>query len=173
MQQQPVFRESPTVDYAGFWWRFGAMMVDIAILWGFYYLLDGFWNLASGLPWTGITQAMVEQGTTTVPLWWLRLIVFFLMQLIYFTGFWAWRGQTPGKMLFRLKVVRFDATPIGWGGAFLRYCAYIISAFPLFIGFFWMTFNSRRQGLHDKIAETFVIRIPTRREIESYKNPVD
>jgi uncharacterized RDD family membrane protein YckC len=162
--QRLLVKESYTVDYAGFWWRSGAFIIDGAILWGINYLMTGLWNLATDLPWGGLTQEMIDTGVTTAPLWWLRLIVFFVVQVGYFVGFWAWRGQTPGKWLMRIKVVHFDGSPVGWGGALLRYCGYIISAIIFLIGFFWIGFDNRRQGIHDKIAETFVIRIPTRKE---------
>ncbi|MDP2919792.1 MAG: RDD family protein [Dehalococcoidia bacterium] len=169
MQHHLHVRESYTVDYAGFWLRLGAIIIDGGILWGLNYLMTGLWNLASGLPWAGLTQQMIEEGITTVSLWWLRSLIFLLVLVFYFVGFWAWRGQTPGKMVFRVKVTRFDGSPIGWGGAFLRFCGYIISVMTLLIGFFWMAFDGRRQGIHDKVAETFVVRIPTRKELTAWR----
>jgi len=173
MQQHVLIKESYTVDYAGFWWRLGAMVIDGIILWFVYYVLDGLWNLAAGLPWGGITAEMVQEGTTTVPLWWLRFALFFLLVLFFYAGFWAWKGATPGKMLFRLKITNFDGSQISRGTALLRFCGYIISGFIIFIGFFWIAFDGRRQGVHDKIAETFVTRIPTKREMESWKSTID
>ena len=164
--QQILAKESYTVDYAGFWWRSGAMIIDGIVLWVINYLMTGIWNLATSLPWGGLTQEMVETGVTTAPLWELRLIIFFLVQVGYFISFWAWRGQTPGKWIMRLKITRFDGSPIGWGNSLLRYGGYIISAVIFLIGFFWVGIDSRRQGLHDKIAETFVIHIPSKREME-------
>ncbi|HEX9897309.1 MAG TPA: RDD family protein [Dehalococcoidales bacterium] len=162
--QRILVKESYIVDYAGFWWRLGAFIIDGVILWGINYLMAGLWNLATDLPWGGLTEQMLEAGTTTAPLWALRIIIFFVVQVGYFVCFWAWRGQTPGKWVMRIKITQFDGSPIGWGSAFLRYCGYIISAVILFIGFIWVGFDSRRQGIHDKIAETFVVRIPTRKE---------
>ena len=166
--QQMLMKESYTVDYAGFWWRSGAFIIDGAILWCFNYLMTGLWNLATDLPWGGLTEEMIETGITA-PLWWLRFIVFFVVQVGYFICFWAWRGQTPGKWIMRLKITQFDGSPVTWGGALLRYCGYIISAVPLFLGFFWVGFDNRRQGFHDKIAETFVVRIPTGKEREAWR----
>jgi uncharacterized RDD family membrane protein YckC len=166
--QQLLVKESHTVDYAGFWWRSAASIIDITILWGINYLMTGLWNLATNIPWGGLTQEIIETGVTTAPLWWLRLIVFFLVQVGYFVCFWTWQGQTPGKWVMHIKVARFDGSRIGWGSALLRYCGYIISAVILFIGFLWVGVDSRRQGLHDKIAETFVIRLPTRKETAAW-----
>ena len=167
--QQILVKESYTVDYAGFWWRLGALIIDGAILWGINYLMTHLWNLATDLPWGGLTEEMIETGVTTAPLWWLILIVFFLVQVGYFVCFWAWRGQTPGKWIMRIKITQFDGSPIGWGGALLRYCGYIISVLSIFIGFFWVALDNRRQGVHDKIAETFVVHIPTSKKIAALR----
>jgi uncharacterized RDD family membrane protein YckC len=167
--QQILTKESHTVDYAGFWWRSGAIIIDLAFLWGINYLMNHLWNLAAGLPWSGITQEMIDTGITTAPLWWLRLIVFFIVQVGYFVCFWVWRGQTPGKWIMRLKITKIDASPITWGTALLRYGGYVISLVLLFMGFFWVAFDNRRQGFHDKIAETFVVRIPTGKERKAWQ----
>lgn len=172
MHERLLIRESYVVDYAGFWLRLGAMIIDGAILWGLNTLITGLWNTASGLPWNGAAPQAIEQGVTTVRLWWLGVLVFFLMLVFYFVGFWAWRGQTPGKMACRIKVTRFNGAPIGWGTALLRFCGYIISTmtfFALWIGFWWVAFDARRQGWHDKIAETFVVRIPTGRQMAAWQ----
>lgn len=169
MQNQLLQRESYIVDYAGFWLRLAAMIIDGIILWGINYLITGLWNLASSLPWSGISDQLVQAGITTVPLWGVRALVFFVILVMFFIGFWAWRGQTPGKMALRVKVVRFNGQSIGWGGAFLRFCGYIISSVFLLVGFFWVAFDGRRQGWHDKIAETFVVRIPSHKELEAWR----
>ena len=62
-------------------------------------------------------------------------------------------------MVMRLGIVRFDGTRIGWGGAVLRFLGYIISVLLFLTGFVWVAIDMRRQGFHDKIADTFVIRI--------------
>lgn len=168
-----IARESYTVDYAGFWLRLGAMLIDGAVLWGMNYLMNGAWNTATGVPWGGVSDALGEEGYVVTPYWWVRLLAFLVLIVAYFVCFWAWRGQTPGKMIFRLKTTRFDGAPIGWGGSFLRFCGYIISLFMVGVGFLWVAFDGRRQGIHDKIAETFVVRIPTRREQASWRSTID
>jgi uncharacterized RDD family membrane protein YckC len=82
-----------------------------------------------------------------------------LVSIAYFVGFWAWRGQTPGMMLLGLRIARdADGTPPGLGRSILRYIGWVISAFVLFIGFIWIAFDSKKQGWHDKIAGTVVVR---------------
>ena len=73
--------------------------------------------------------------------------------------FWKYRQATPGKMLLGLKIV--DANSLGalsTGQLFGRYFAYIVSAIPIYFGFFWIGWDSRKQGWHDKLAGTLVIR---------------
>jgi hypothetical protein len=72
--------------------------------------------------------------------------------------FWATSGQTPGKMALGIKVIGTDGAPVGWGKALLRYVGYIISGLVLALGFIWIAFDSKRQGWHDKIAKTYVVR---------------
>jgi uncharacterized RDD family membrane protein YckC len=71
--------------------------------------------------------------------------------------FWVTIGQTPGKWLFGLRVVRTDGQRLGVGRSILRVIAYWISAIPLFLGFVWVLFDDQRQGWHDKIAGSYVI----------------
>ena len=72
--------------------------------------------------------------------------------------FWRYRGATPGKMAIGARIV--DA---GNGGQpstarlVVRYFAYLVSALPFFLGFFWIALNRRKQGWHDKIAGTLVV----------------
>jgi uncharacterized RDD family membrane protein YckC len=80
--------------------------------------------------------------------------------VVYSVFFWAWRGQTPGKMLLNIKVLRGDGTNITAGYALLRYLGYIVCFLMVGIGFLWIIFDSRKQGIHDKIADTVVVKLP-------------
>ena len=76
----------------------------------------------------------------------------------WFIGFWAWWMATPGKQLCDCQIV--DARTLrrpGLGRLLLRYIGYLVSLLPLGLGFFWMLFDRRRQGWHDKMANTLVI----------------
>jgi uncharacterized RDD family membrane protein YckC len=88
-----------------------------------------------------------------------RLIVVsgILISFFYFAAFWAKSGQTPGKSILGIKVISTDGSQLGWGKAFLRYVGYIINVIVLSIGFVWIAFDKKRQGWHDKIANTYVI----------------
>ena len=78
--------------------------------------------------------------------------------VLYTVGFWVQRGQTPGKMALRIRIVGVESRPIGIGRAIVRYSGYIASTLVFLIGFLMVGFNDRNQGLHDKIARTYVVR---------------
>jgi uncharacterized RDD family membrane protein YckC len=78
---------------------------------------------------------------------------------LYFTVFPAWwNGQTPGKRLLNLRVVQLDATPITPWEAFERYGGYGAGLATGLLGFAQVWWDPNRQAIHDKIAETVVIR---------------
>ncbi len=84
-----------------------------------------------------------------------------LFGLVYFVGFWAWRGQTPGMIPFRMRIVRAaDGSRPDWVIALLRYVGLIISIVVFLLGVIWAAFDGRKQGWHDKIAGTLVVRDP-------------
>jgi uncharacterized RDD family membrane protein YckC len=87
-------------------------------------------------------------------------VVFALFILAYPIVWWVLIGQTPGKMLFGLRVVRSDGQRLTIWRALLRCFAYWLSALPLGLGFFWVLFDRRRQGWHDKLADTSVVYAP-------------
>ena len=151
-------KESYTVDYAGFWLRLLALAIDGAILGTLIWLFNGVWSLAFGRGWMGTAVDAGVAGGGGAAYWAIGLLIPFLMITGYFIGFWRWRGRTPGKLALGITIVRFNGDALSWGGAIMRFLGYIISAGLVLIGFIWIAFDSRRQGLHDKLAETYVIR---------------
>ena len=65
-------------------------------------------------------------------------------------------------MITGIKVIRTDSSPVTIPYAFLRYLGYIICALTLCIGFIYIAFDDRKQGLHDKISDTYVVKLPVR-----------
>jgi uncharacterized RDD family membrane protein YckC len=73
--------------------------------------------------------------------------------------FWFYRQATPGKMIIGARIV--DATtaqPPSTGQLIGRYFGYYVSMIPLFLGMLWVAFDPRKQGWHDKLAGTVVVR---------------
>ncbi len=72
--------------------------------------------------------------------------------IIYFAVFWWLWGATPGKLIFGLRIVDRTGGPMGLERALVR-----TIQIPLFLGFIWASFDEHRQGVHDKMAGTYVI----------------
>ncbi|MYF78639.1 MAG: RDD family protein [Chloroflexi bacterium] len=74
----------------------------------------------------------------------------------------AFSGQSPGKVLAGIKVVRANGMDMGFGTGLLRETiGKLIAALPLIVplGFLWVLFDKENRGWHDKIADTKVIRV--------------
>ncbi len=85
----------------------------------------------------------------------------YLLPAIAVIMFWVYKSATPGKMALRLTIV--DAKTGGkpsTGQFIIRYLGYFLSTIPLFLGIIWVGIDKRKQGWHDKIAGTAVIRNP-------------
>ena len=82
----------------------------------------------------------------------------FLVSVGYYTYFFG-NGQTPGMMAMKIKLIGTDGTyPIGYGKGFLRWIGMIISAIVILLGFIWILIDKKKQGWHDKIAGTYVVK---------------
>ena len=82
-----------------------------------------------------------------------------ILPAVAILSFWIARGATPGKMAVSACIV--DAStgqPASTGQLIGRYLAYYLSALPLLLGFIWIAFDRRKQGWHDKLAGTVVVR---------------
>ncbi|MBA4160151.1 MAG: RDD family protein, partial [Gemmatimonadetes bacterium] len=78
---------------------------------------------------------------------------------LYFTLFLAvWRGQTPGKRLLGIRVVRLNGKPITWWASFERFGGYAAGLATGLLGFLQIFWDRNRQAIHDKIMETVVVR---------------
>ena len=72
----------------------------------------------------------------------------------------ATRGQSPGKIAIGIKIVRTDGSSIGIGTTLLReVIGKIVSTIFIFLGYIWILFDGQRQGWHDKISSTYVVKV--------------
>jgi hypothetical protein len=83
-----------------------------------------------------------------------------IIALAYFAGMWTWKGTTIGGIVLKLKVVRTDGRPLTFVVALVRGLAAAFSVAILFLGFLWIAWDKDKQGWHDKIAGTEVVRLP-------------
>lgn len=83
----------------------------------------------------------------------------FIIGLAYNWYFWTRRnGQTPGKQLMHIRVVKADGTPITDADAVIRHIGYVINSVIFMLGWLWAFVDSNRQGLHDKLVNTYVVK---------------
>jgi uncharacterized RDD family membrane protein YckC len=73
---------------------------------------------------------------------------------------WKLKGTTIGGIVCGLQVVRIDGRPIDWPTAVVRALGCFLSLIVVGLGFIWIAFDDGKQGWHDKIAGTAVVRVP-------------
>lgn len=67
-------------------------------------------------------------------------------------------GQTPGKMLMKIRVIKVDGSEINEVDAVMRYVGYLINSPVLMLGWLWAFWDPNQQGWHDKLARTYVVK---------------
>ena len=131
-------------DYAGFWPRAVAMLIDWLIV------------VVIAMPIIVVTYGAAYFSLDPVR----RsgdLAIAAVVGIII-VGFWRYCGATPGKLAVGVRIVDANtgAAP-STGRLVIRLLCYLLSAAPLYLGFLWAAFDRRKQGWHDKIAGTVVV----------------
>ncbi len=80
--------------------------------------------------------------------------------LAYHIAFWAWKGTTLGGIICSLRVIRTHGAELRPADAIIRGLTSVLSLAALGIGCFWMLWDPQQQTWHDKIAGTFVVKVP-------------
>jgi class 3 adenylate cyclase len=91
-----------------------------------------------------------------------RKLAFPLVWAFYSTLFLGLFAATPGKHLFRLRVVQLGGGPLTWRDAALRSVSSLLSGYVFFIGYLWAVREPEQRGWHDLIAGTKVLGFPKR-----------
>ncbi|HUF46181.1 MAG TPA: RDD family protein [Vicinamibacterales bacterium] len=118
------------------------------------YPRAGFLDRAAGFALDCVLVAMVTALFNFQDEWYLFLL------LVYFLAFWTWQGTTLGGIVVGLRVVRTDGSPLRFVDALIRALSSLFSFGVLAIGVFWMIQDPERQTWHDKIAGTYVVKVP-------------
>ena len=147
--------------FGGFWRRLLAYVIDRIILYlvSLFLFLIGLIALKLG----GVSFGSIVR-TGDLPLGTglfaaVYVVTTLLTGMVYFIWFHGTVGQTPGKMLFGLRVIQISGEKMTFGVAFLRWVSWLVSGLVFLFGFVWIAFDGRKQGWHDKIAATLVIRM--------------
>jgi uncharacterized RDD family membrane protein YckC len=138
--------------YAGFISRLIAFSIDIAII--VVVLIFAGWLLNAM---STIFQLGILESISTFFQIWVTSLIVLLFSAGYYIFFWTLIGKTPGKILLGLRVVSRSGRPVTFWQALRRYVGYFLSAIALYIGYIWILLDNRRQGWHDKLADTFVV----------------
>jgi uncharacterized RDD family membrane protein YckC len=134
-------------EYAGFWIRVGAALIDTVLL-----------LLVFSVPLTLIYGSEYWNSEEMVMGSWDFLLTY-VAPIVITVWFWTKYLGTPGKMALRLRVVdAHTGKAISAAKGVGRYLAYYVSAIPLCLGFIWVGIDKKKQGFHDKLAGTVVIR---------------
>ena len=150
-------------EYGGFWRRAFAFLIDNAILTFIFVWFFILGALALGLSAAFNYNDLSYGRLTGLTIGYLVIyhLSMALIGMLYFTYFHGIAGQTPGKMVLRLKVLRIDGRDLNLGIGFLRWVGYIVSGLLFHLGFIWIAFNEKKRGWHDMIAGTIVVRTKT------------
>jgi len=145
----PVDAQDVRIQYVGFWPRVGATIIDSLLIgvitWPLLTAMygDEYWSSDADVIFHGPMD----------------FILSFVFPVVAVTAFWFMKQATPGKMALRMKIVdRETGNNPSVGQCIGRYLAYFLSALPLGLGFIWVGFDKRKQGWHDKLSGTVVVR---------------
>jgi uncharacterized RDD family membrane protein YckC len=142
-----VTPDNQEYEYVGFWLRLLASIIDNIWLGIVIFVL------AAVLVFAGVISVSESDFSPA------SLLLQFVLPFVLVVALWAKYASTPGKMIFKAKIL--DAKtfePVSTPRLILRYIGYFVSVLTLFIGFIWVGIDSRKQGFHDKIAGTVVVK---------------
>jgi uncharacterized RDD family membrane protein YckC len=134
-----------TIQYMGFWIRLAAAILDGLIVFGVLCIIGP------------LIYILMHRASVFTPL-------YFLLPFLYYWLFTGLRGQTLGKMVCGIKVVNAEGSAPGLVFALLRELpGKILATIPVYLGYLWIIWDGQKQGWHDKIANTYVVRVESRR----------
>lgn len=137
-----------SVQYVGFWVRVAASLIDTVLI------------LVVIVP-VALLVVGKDYFDPLRGVWSLKILLEWIFPAVAVVVFWIYRSATPGKMVFSAVIV--DAATLGKpsaGQLVGRYLGYFVSTLPFGLGLFWVGWDKRKQGWHDKLAGTVVIRAP-------------
>lgn len=137
------------IEYAGFWLRFGAAIIDTILI-----LVISFPLLIAIYGWEyfGTENTGWIAGPADFLISWVLPAVATIL-------FWMYRQATPGKMLLSVRIQDANTgAKLSLGQSVGRYLGYFVSTIPLGLGLIWVAFDKKKQGWHDKLAHTVVVK---------------
>jgi uncharacterized RDD family membrane protein YckC len=86
--------------------------------------------------------------------------MFVPLLLAYHVGAWTWKQTTVGGVICQLRIARTDGAPLSFADALVRGLAGVFSLAVFGIGALWILRDPDRQSWHDKVAGTYVVKVP-------------
>jgi uncharacterized RDD family membrane protein YckC len=136
--------------YAGFVTRLIAWIIDHLVISGAFFIVGWIGSFViDTFQFMGDTSRLVVLG--------LVVLFNFLFYIFYFIGLWMLSGQTLGKYIMGLRIVRTNGERLKFRNAVVRFFGVFLSALMLYLGYIIVLFDNRRQAIHDKLAGTIVV----------------
>ena len=157
----------PGESYAGFWIRFAAFVVDsivVSLIISPIATLvlekpDAADAIAGLLTSTDFTDVLVQLAVLLRPASPAEGLLNIGLPAAGVVLFWIYKSATPGKMATRTRIADAETGgPPNKRQCVVRYLGYFVSIFGFGLGFLWVAFDKRKQGWHDKLAGTVVVR---------------
>lgn len=147
------------IVYATFWERLGATALDSLIIGVVAFVI----NFVIGLV-LGFALASSGSSTSSPVFALVSSIISFItygLEFLYFIFFIGAKGQTLGKMVLKIKVVKIGTNDVpGYAKAFLRETiGKFLSSLVFGLGYFAVIKDKNKQAWHDKIAGTVVVKV--------------
>jgi uncharacterized RDD family membrane protein YckC len=137
------------VKYAGFWIRTGAAIIDTLLI-----MLVTLPLLVAIYGWAYFDAE--QTGIVAGPA---DFVISWVLPAVAVIAFWILKQATPGKMAVSTKIVDAESGNAASTGQLIgRYFAYFAATIPLGLGILWVAFDKKKQGWHDKLAGTVVVR---------------
>jgi uncharacterized RDD family membrane protein YckC len=134
--------------------RFGAFWLDLFLVTGVFLLfLVSATRLLSPLESPALLPSMVELIHLSIPYY----LLLFSVSFLYFTAFHFFAGQTPGKMLFGMRLERCDGSTLSLSDAFLHSVGGLVALLTLGLGFWGACRDPRGRGWNDRFAGTRLV----------------
>jgi uncharacterized RDD family membrane protein YckC len=141
------------MEYAGFWRRVGALVIDGVIFTVFQMILMAVFI-------GGIAASEAGEDAATAAMLIVNIVIIVAMWLYFALMESSSKQATLGKMMVGAVVTDADGNRISFGRATGRYFGKMVSGIILGIGYLMVAFTQRKQGLHDIMAGCLVIRKP-------------
>jgi uncharacterized RDD family membrane protein YckC len=163
--------ESPLIEklndvYAGFFKRFLALFIDLAI-----------WSVIS---FTIIYILIIKVYVNIIDLDYGPVVVWFSSLLVELIPFWLYNALLEsskyqgslGKCALKIIVVDLEGNRITFKQSTKRFFSKLLSLFAFYIGFVMVIFTKKKQGLHDIIANTLVVKKNSANEMGKHPTPI-